>query len=174
MREANTVEAQKARLKNNFSLWGLETFDVPGDNNCQFHAVSDQLSQNGVKGWDGLQLRCKVCEWLADAGDKVMDESGIGERTALQDACGVPGEKWGEYVNEMRQHDTTWGDEATLLAIATLFEAEVVVVSSISEDCVRTITPPEHWRVPVRIRIFVGHYHEYHYTSCRVAGSFLA
>ena len=145
---------------------------MPGDNNCQFHAVADQLTQNGFAGWDALRLRIRVCEWLRDSGDLVMDESGLGERCVLKDACGV--DNWEGYVNEMRQHDVTWGDEATLLAIATLFKAEVVVVSSISEDCVRTITPPVHWKIPVRTRLYLGHYHEYHYTSCRVAGSFLA
>jgi len=120
-----------------------------------------------MKGWDALRLRVRICEWLCDSGDVSMDESGLGERTTLKNACGV--ENWESYVDEMRQHDVTWGDEATLLAVATLFQAEVVVISSISDDCVRTISPPEHWKVPIKRRLFVGHYHEYHYTSASPA-----
>ena len=92
-----------------------------------------------------------------------MDEDGLGEHTTLKEACGVL--DWKAYVTEMCLQDETWGDAATLLAVACIFEAEVVVISSVTDDCVSTILPPPHWKVPSRQRIILGHYHEYHYTS---------
>lgn len=171
LEEANSVDEARFRLQKNLDQWGYQEYAVPGDNNCQFHAVADQLDQNGDKGWHARSLRERVCEWLREAGDRTMDEDGLGERTTLKDACGVL--DWEAYVTEMCLQDETWGDEATLLAVACIFEAEVVVISSVTDDCVRTILPPPHWKVPSRQRIFLGHYHEYHYTSVRLSRAYL-
>jgi len=165
LEDANRVKEARFRLQKNLDQWGYEEHAVPGDNNCQFHAVADQLEQNGDKGWHARGLRDLVCEWLREAGDRTMDEDGLGEHTTLKDACGVL--DWKAYVTEMCLQDETWGDAATLLAVACIFEAEVVVISSVTDDCVSTILPPPHWKVPSRQRIILGHYHEYHYMSTR-------
>lgn len=164
---AKEVAAQHEQLKRNMTTWGYQEIEVPGDNNCQFHAIVDQLTRYGVRTYpDALSLRMHVCDWLRGAGDLLMDQSGLGERTTLKDAVGVL--DWEAYVDEMCRHDEIWGDEATLLAIATLFEAEVIVISSLCGGCApRTITPPVHWNVKTRRRFVLGHYHEYHYTSAR-------
>jgi len=83
----------------------------------------------------------------------------------FQDAVGVL--NWGSYINDMLRHGTTWGDEATLLAAAVLFKAEIFVISSVSEDCCHTVEPPPSWRIKVERRLIIGHYHEYHYISTR-------
>ena len=59
------------------------------------------------------------------------------------------------------------GDEATLLAASVLFRAEIVVISSVSEDYCHVVTPPDVWKVSLRTRLYLGHYHEYHYVSTR-------
>ena len=50
-----------------------------------------------------------------------------------------------------------------------LFKAEVVVISSVSEDYCHIVTPPDAWKVPMHVRLYLGHYHEYHYASTRFA-----
>ena len=35
---------------------GFKIKDVPGDNNCQFHALTDQLEQLGISGWSAVGL----------------------------------------------------------------------------------------------------------------------
>ena len=67
----------------------------------------------------------------------------------------------------MGNHGVTWGDEATLLAASVLFKAEIVVISSVSEDYCHIVTPPDAWKVPMHVRLYLGHYHEYHYVSTR-------
>lgn len=37
------MEAQKERLRRNLASWGYNERPVPGDNNCQFHAIADQV-----------------------------------------------------------------------------------------------------------------------------------
>ena len=144
---------------------GFQIKDVPGDNNCQFHALADQLALAGIGGWTALKLRAKTVAWLRDNGDRPMDDGKVGERTLLKDFVGVG--NWRSYISEMSQHGRTWGDEATLLAAATLFQAEICVISSLSEDYCHIVTPPDLWGVELRTRIYLGHYHEFHYVSTR-------
>jgi hypothetical protein len=87
---------------------------VPGDNNCQFHALADQLKLAGIPGWDATKLRKKAVQWLKENGSRPMDDGKVGAQTKLKDSVGV--EHWGRYLSEMTQHGVTWGDEATLLA----------------------------------------------------------
>ena len=89
----------------------------------------------------------------------------MGERTLLKDFVGVG--SWKSYIAEMSQHGRTWGDEATLLAASVLFKAEIVVISSVSEDYCHIVTPPEVWKIELTTRIYLGHYHEFHYVSTR-------
>ena len=53
------------------------------------------------------------------------------------------------------------------MAHSALPQAEIVVISSVSEDYCHIVTPPDVWRVPLRTRLYLGHYHEYHYVSTR-------
>lgn len=151
------------------ALRGFRVKDVPGDNNCQFHAVADQLEQIHICGHSALSLRTKTVQWLKENGDRPMDDGKIGERTLLRHSVGV--EDWGRYIREMSEHGVTWGDEATLLAASVLFRAEIVVISSVSEDYCHVVKPPELWKVPLDKRIYLGHYHEYHYVSTRPIAS---
>jgi hypothetical protein len=48
-----------------------------------------------------------------------------------------------------------------------LFRAEIVVISSLSPDYCHIVTPPDVWRVELRTRLYLGHYHEFHYVSTR-------
>ena len=158
----------RERLQRHMALRGFRIKDVPGDNNCQFHALADQLEQVGVSGFTAGKLRKLTVSWLQENGDRPMDNGKVGERTLLRDSVGV--ENWDKYIREMSQHGVTWGDEATLLAASVLFKAEICIISSVSDDYCHVVTPPDVWKVPLRTRIYLGHYHEFHYVSTRPMG----
>ena len=50
-------------------LRGFKIKDVPGDNNCQFHALTDQLEQLGISGWSAISMRKKTVQWLRENGE---------------------------------------------------------------------------------------------------------
>ena len=166
-RQAKKNEPQdpRSRLTRHLGMRGFTIKDVPGDNNCQFHAIADQLAQVGIRGWDAMKLRQKTVAWLKQNGDRPMDDGKVGEATLLKDFVGVG--SWKSYIAEMSQHGRTWGDEATLLAASVLFKAEICVISSLSEDYCHIVTPPEVWKIELTTRIYLGHYHEFHYVSTR-------
>lgn len=119
-----------------------------------------------MPGWNALTLRREIVSWLANdtkRGGLLMDLDGLGQATTLREAAGV--DNWEQYCRTMGMHGTTWGDELTLIAAAAIFRAEIVIISSVKVDACHNITPPEAWGVPIERRLFLGHYHEYHYTS---------
>jgi len=139
--------------------------DVPGDNNCQFHAVADQLERISITGWTAIKLRQKAVKWLQDNEKRAMDDGKVGEQTYLKDAVGV--DNWPEYVDKMRVHGETWGDEATLLALSVLFRLSIIVVSSLPGNYTHEVKPPDFWNIDHKGTIYLGHYHEFHYTSTK-------
>lgn len=155
-----------SRLQRHLALQGLAVHDVPGDNNCQFHALADQLEWIGIEGWDARTLRREIVNWLEANGDRPMDDGKVGERTTLKDAVGA--EDWPRYLADMARHGRTWGDEATLLAASALFRVKIAVISSISEGYCHVVTPPKQWKMRLCNGILhLGHHHEYHYVSTR-------
>ena len=74
-------------------------------------------------------------------------------------------ENWEHYLQTMSIGGVTWGDQLTLIAAAAMFQAEILIISSVKTDACVGITPPDVWCVPLVRRLTLGHYHEYHYTS---------
>ena len=70
----------RERLQRHMALRGFRIKDVPGDNNCQFHALADQLEQVGVSGFTAGKLRKLTVSWLQENGDRPMDNGKVGER----------------------------------------------------------------------------------------------
>ena len=64
----------------------------------------------------------------------------------------------------------TFRAPAIFLCLQVLFRAEICVISSLSEDYCHIVTPPDIWGVELRTRIYLGHYHEFHYVSTRPVG----
>lgn len=153
-------------LQMHLKLYNRDIVDVPGDNNCQFHAIADQLKRIGILGWTDRQLRQKAVEWLNNNEIKEMDDNKIGERTLLRDAVGIV--NWKHYITEISKHNVTWGDEATLLALSVLFKLEIIVISSLPENYVHTVRPPKFWNIELNSKIYLGHYHEFHYVSTKL------
>ena len=69
-----------------------------------------------------------------------------------------------------REHDPLHLHLRRQLAVVeegVLFKAEICVISSLSEDYCHVVTPPEVWGIELRTRLYLGHYHEFHYVSTR-------
>jgi hypothetical protein len=140
--------------------------DVPGDNNCQFHAIVDQLDRICIKNWTAMKLRKKAVKWLRDNEKREMDDGKLGEKTLLRDAMGIF--DWDKYIREMLQHDVTWGDEATLLALSVLFKLEIIIISSLPGNYAHSVKAPIFWNIEALNKIYLGHYHEFHYVSTQL------
>ena len=173
LEDKESIEEARMRLQRALAQWGFVERPVPGDNNCQFHAVRDQLLLQDV-GFNpekvtAQKLRGIAVQYLRENAERYVDaEDAPGERTRLRSAIGYgrhTGKDWDRYLDEMSKHGETWGDEATLLALSCYLHAEIVVVSNVSEGSIRTVSPSS-WDIPVESRIFLGHYHEFHYISC--------
>lgn len=167
-RPAPTTQDQRLRLRHHLELRGFVEEPVPGDGNCQFHALVDQLQQNGVPPISAKALRAKAVQWLEQNANRPMDDgTSAGGTSTLKESIGV--DDWPRYLSDMRKHGVTWGDEGTLLAVSVLYRAEIVVISSLSEEYCHIVHPPPAWKVPLRMRLYLGHYHEFHYVSVRFA-----
>ena len=116
---------------------------------------------------DALAVRTLCVRWMEENAELLMDDDGIGEPTTFREATGCfSDEDWDTYLREMSRHGTTWGDEATLLAACAVFECEVVVISSLHDDCLHQISCPTAWgRAPPQRKICIAHYAEFHYAS---------
>ena len=147
-------------------IYNRQIFDVPGDNNCQFHAIADQLERIGINKWSAKKLRLKAVNWLKDNEKRVMDDETVGKQTYLKDAIGI--DDWNTYVEKMSKHDVTWGDEATLLALSVLFKIKINIVSSLPGNYLHVVQPPKYWDIDLKGDIYIGHYHEFHYVSTRL------
>ena len=62
----NQPQDHRSRLQRHMAVRGFCIKDVPGDNNCQFHALADQLEQVGIGGWNAQRLRVKTVQWLQE------------------------------------------------------------------------------------------------------------
>jgi len=51
LKEKRSTDDHRTRLQRNLAAQGFVEKPVPGDNNCQFHALADQLAYSGWKGW---------------------------------------------------------------------------------------------------------------------------
>ena len=103
---------------------------MPGDGNCQFYAISDQLRQRELCDlshevcWLGQlatdlivlqEVRERIAEWLKNVGSEIQVDEGL----TLADASGEP--DWGGYCATIAT-DKEWGDHMSLLAACMVFE----------------------------------------------------
>jgi hypothetical protein len=159
------------KLRYHLALYGFVEEPVLADGNCQFHALVHQLTVNCVQGSDKLtaeSLREKSVKWLSDNKDSEMDaEDAPGKSGKLSEKIEIhnvgselesvdANMNFEQYIEYMKT-DKTWGDDITLLAVAALYKVEIVVFSSVSENFIIIIRPPEHWNITLSKRIFVGH-----------------
>jgi len=172
-REAEAREARRKCLHDQLERWGYVEREVPDDNNCQFHAIADQLNidgylcpdrENGL--WSASITRAKIVAWLEKNAKRNMDDGEIGGECTLMMATGhANSREWKKYCTTMSKAGVTWGDEVTLVAACAVFNAQISVISSLTDDCIQTIECPAVWNIPIDRRIVIAHYAEYHYAS---------
>lgn len=142
----------KERLRYRLELYDLVERPVPGDGNCQFYSLSDQLY--GSLGY-ASDIRAKIVQWL-QAHQELQLENGA----KLSDF--VTTNTWEEYCSMMSKVGT-WGDHLTLVAAAELFGVCITIVSSVDDqNFVMEIRPSVVLSQKV---LLLSHYAEFHFGS---------
>ncbi|XP_019614119.1 PREDICTED: malignant fibrous histiocytoma-amplified sequence 1 homolog [Branchiostoma belcheri] len=153
----DAYEDNRNRLASHVSKLGL-TFraEVPGDGNCMFHAMSDQVLRTEGKHKGHLQLREEAVRHL---------------RRNPHNAHGdhfrnfISNQSWEVYLENMSR-DGTWGDHVILQAMADMLVRDVIIVSSVEADNYVTTLRPQTGSPPRAARpLLLGHYAENHYAS---------
>lgn len=119
------------------------------DGNCQFNCIESQLKTLGLRNYNGT-LRAEVAAYIrkseADEQGEVMNFLTNNDLRKYLEELTTPG---------------TFGDNITLVAIAKLFNAQILVVSSLGNGYHRIITPDDsdvyRDNLPT---ILLGHYGE--------------
>ena len=141
---------------------GLARHPVPGDGDCQFHALLDQLAHVGATPRPAPRLGVRALRTL------LADALEADPRLAhARDALAADPEAGGRaaYLRALRA-GRTWGDHYTLAAAAIALEVDVLVVS------------PDGWHVvrddaqgrdagASRPVLRLAHQPEWHYDSTR-------
>jgi hypothetical protein len=150
-------ETIQERLKRRISLFGLvEHKQVPGDGNCQFSSLSDQLYRDFAHA---AQIRAHCVAWLRLNAEMEL------ENGAKLKEFGYNDDGWDHYCNLM-SFSGTWGDHLTLVAAAELFHVRIVIVSSAADEsqALIEIVPTSTGKAPQNLDvIFLCHYAEFHY-----------
>lgn len=145
----------KERLENRLKNKGLRIKDVPGDGNCQFYSISDQLYGDITHA---AEIRSAAAEWLRSNPDK--------EVNGVPLSCFVYDVTWEDFCENVSRNGI-WGDHMTLIAVANAFNLRIVVISSVKGDNYMNEIypdPPLPGREPPR-QITILHFAESHYTS---------
>jgi len=94
--DRETKEAQ-ARLITRLAACGLKyRLRVPGDGNCLFAAVSDQLLKHD-KNFSHEQLRARTVRWLRLSPDYVLPNG-----ASMSDFLGDDDDSWDKYAIQLR------------------------------------------------------------------------
>jgi len=159
--ENEYVKKQKLRLQERLELYQLKPKrEIPGDGNCQMHAISDQLYDTIEKSKD---VRKTVVDWLRKNKNwKLPNESILHEF--------VHDRPWEEYC-EMMEKDGCWGDHLTLLAASEIHGAVISIMSSVEGD--NFITEIHPTAKKTNKVLLLSHYAEFHYGSLTHIGETL-
>ena len=145
----------KERLEDRLQKNGFRVKDVPGDGNCQFYSISDQMYGDISHA---EEIRKDAADWLRRNSDK--DVNGIPL------SCFIFDETWDEFCDKVSTNGV-WGDHLTLIAVANVYNLRIVVISSVKGDNYMTEVypdPPLQGREPPR-SITISHFAEFHYNS---------
>jgi len=144
---------QKERLQQRLELYQLRPKrDIPGDGNCQMHAISDQLYDTISKSAD---IRKMVVDWLQKNRDSQLPNGAILHQF-------MHDRKWEDYCTAMAK-DGCWGDHLTLLAISEMFGVQISIFSSVEGDNFITEIHPTIKKL--KKVLLLSHYAEFHYGS---------
>lgn len=154
-------ETIQERLKRRVALYGLkEEKEVPGDGNCQFYSLSDQLYNDFQHA---AQIRQYCVAWLYKNSELEL------ENGAKLKEFGFNDDGWEAYL-AMMSLSGTWGDHLTLVACAELFQVRIVIVTSAADEsqAVIEIVPTTTGKETSSLStIYLCHYAEFHYGTLR-------
>jgi len=157
VKTAQQAEAEN-RLKSRLRLYGLEARrDIPGDGNCQMYSLSHQLTDT-IK--HAKFIRRTVVAWLRRNGDLLLPNGALLRHFACD-------KEWDAYCNDMAR-DGVWGDHLTLIAAGEVFNARIVIVSSLPGDnFIVEINPiaSQGEGSPAPHLLTLSHFAEFHYGS---------
>ncbi|EGC29728.1 hypothetical protein DICPUDRAFT_84282 [Dictyostelium purpureum] len=116
--------AALTRLYDRLDLYNLENSrDIPGDGNCQMHALSDQVFGDLNHG---PEIRRAIVAWLRDNKNFTLNNGAKLSQFANTN-------DWNSYCNRMSRNGT-WGDHLTLLAASELLKSQITIISSVESE----------------------------------------
>eukprot|EP00850_Spirogloea_muscicola_P001619 SM000006S19384 [mRNA] locus=s6:393609:395719:- [translate_table: standard] len=142
------ISVDHQRLLERLCIYGLKERQIPGDGNCQFRALSDQLY--GSPEHHKFVRKAIVTE-MKNHPERYSEH--------------VPG-KFSDYVKKMGKSGE-WGDHVTLQAAADHWGVKVSLVTSFKDQCFVEISPrlaqSDH-------EIWLSFWAEIHYNSIYLPG----
>ncbi|EGC38426.1 hypothetical protein DICPUDRAFT_76029 [Dictyostelium purpureum] len=150
------IEIEKAylRLNERIELYQLmPKNEIPGDGNCQMHALSDQIYGDLLHS---KLIRFRIVCWLRrNKGFKLPNGATLSDFITTN--------SWEEYCNNMSKNGT-WGDHLTLVAAAEVFKRSISIISSVESQSsfFIDITPKSKEDDNA---ILLSHFAEFHYGS---------
>ncbi|XP_072039985.1 uncharacterized protein [Amphiura filiformis] len=161
VQQASYHDVAKA-LKQNCRRLGLQFHgQTPGDGNCFFHAVSDQLNLLGLPSQSAVDLRQSVVTFMR-CNSTIQGPEGPVDFTKLYP-------DWSGYCDKMAQ-DGEWCDHVVLVATAHLLRRNIMVVtSSPQSQSDQTVCWIRSGASFSGNPIMVGHLWEWHYQSLQTS-----
>ena len=144
--EINPGPSYNVLLEQRLRRFQLRPFDVGGDGDCFFRAVSHQLYGDPEHH---LQVRAAGIAYMRDNPERFIESN-----TEMS---------WLEYLNNMSMQGT-WGDAIIIQAVADQFKLKLVIAEThehFSEySIVQAVSSTQQLT-----EVFLGHIDEYHYVS---------
>ncbi|ESQ40231.1 hypothetical protein EUTSA_v10013954mg [Eutrema salsugineum] len=131
------------RLRNRLEMFDFAEVKVPGDGNCQFRALADQLYKTADRH---KHVRRQIVKQLKSRPDSYE---------------GYVPMDFSEYLKKMSRSGE-WGDHVTLQAAADAYRVKIVVLTSFKNTCYIEILPTSQESKGV---IFLSFWAEVHYNS---------
>eukprot|EP01128_Nolandella_sp_AFSM9_P010266 TRINITY_DN7059_c0_g1_i1.p1 TRINITY_DN7059_c0_g1~~TRINITY_DN7059_c0_g1_i1.p1 ORF type:complete len:582 (-),score=102.00 TRINITY_DN7059_c0_g1_i1:27-1772(-) len=128
---------------------------IPGDGNCQFCAISDQLFDTLDNGG---YVRQKCVDWLRENRDWELPNGAVLWNFAHD-------QSWEDFCMELSRSGI-WGNHLTLVAACETFGVRIRVISSVKGDSYITSVNPKS--VTTQKIVWLSHYAEFHYGSLKM------
>ncbi|XP_028405778.1 OTU domain-containing protein 4-like [Dendronephthya gigantea] len=133
-------------LEQRLRCFQLGPFDVGGDGDCFFRAVSHQLY--GDPG-QHLEVRAAGIAYLRDNPERFIESN--------------TENSWLEYLNNMSMQGT-WGDAMIIQAVADQLKLKIIIAETHEGFSEYSIIQPVSSRCQLT-NVYLGHIDEYHYVS---------
>ncbi|CAD5330683.1 unnamed protein product [Arabidopsis thaliana] len=131
------------RLRNRLEMFDFTEVKVPGDGNCQFRALADQLYKTADRH---KHVRRQIVKQLKSRPDSYQ---------------GYVPMDFSDYLRKMSRSGE-WGDHVTLQAAADAYRVKILVLTSFKDTCYIEILPTSQEFKGV---IFLSFWAEVHYNA---------